>query len=482
MGKAVSGPQAGREGRQEKGVDAVLGGVKRGLGRVAKALPGGKPAKPARAGPPVRAPYQMRGRADLLQAGEIARLIPIDGDGAPEQRLTSAFLATVEAVPAFAQAVVRCLGGPAGSAEKTEAFREVVFADTASNRCPDGLLRILDRGKRWCALMEAKTGLFKPSENHLTQVRDYIAIADELNLDRLFTVSALAPEKPVRTEIEQAAWARYRPAPVPLTWLQLYAIAVNLLEKGRVRSDAEHRILEEFVRFLHFHAQERKQKGVLRLNSLGSDWPEYLTTLARKRGGGPDAGLEEAFLLAWRTGIVFASLHLCHRDRPANCTPVPKDQAVDPTLMRQKDKQNLTRQKRLEARVIAPGTETPIDVTLTLKKAVLEFALCPDLQRSAGEAKTLGEWVLPRLPTAEGVFDTHLDIRLKDEAKSETIGLDELQKAGPSALDKPPKAYGSVRLVRRYDVSHILPDPAAMLLLLITGLREIRVHGRRLIR
>ena len=43
---------------------------------------------------------------EILISGEIARLIPVIADSRKEQRVTSVFLATLSAVPSFAQSFI----------------------------------------------------------------------------------------------------------------------------------------------------------------------------------------------------------------------------------------------------------------------------------------------------------------------------------------------------------------------------------------
>jgi hypothetical protein len=96
---------------------------------------------------------------DLYEGWAEARLIPVAGiRGQEEQetRATSAFLAVLKAVPAFAIALLSELGAPRGS---IQTFSEVRLKDTSGRASrPDGAI-IVSRGSRtWRALVEVKTG------------------------------------------------------------------------------------------------------------------------------------------------------------------------------------------------------------------------------------------------------------------------------------------------------------------------------------
>ena len=87
-----------------------------------------------------------------------ARLIPvtgIKGDQDQERRATSALLAVLTAVPAFAETLLRPFGAPKGH---VEAFIEPEFKVNNQKIRPDGLIAVSWGKRRWVALVEVKTG------------------------------------------------------------------------------------------------------------------------------------------------------------------------------------------------------------------------------------------------------------------------------------------------------------------------------------
>jgi hypothetical protein len=116
-----------------------------------------------------------------------ARLIPVAGiRGQEEQeaRATSAFLAVLSVVPAFAQSILVPFGAPRG---KVETFAEVRFKDTAGKaHRPDGAIVASRGSKSWKALVEVKTGTAPLVEE---QVNRYLDLARDNGFDCVITIS-----------------------------------------------------------------------------------------------------------------------------------------------------------------------------------------------------------------------------------------------------------------------------------------------------
>ena len=97
----------------------------------------------------------MTSLPDFLESGEIARLIPVIADSRREQRVASVFLATLSAVPDFAQPLLSSVGFRLGKRSVIDTFTEVVIKDQndAKDR-PDGLIIVTTGKKPWKALVE----------------------------------------------------------------------------------------------------------------------------------------------------------------------------------------------------------------------------------------------------------------------------------------------------------------------------------------
>ena len=70
----------------------------------------------------------MTSLPDFLESGEIARLVPVIADSRREQRVTSVFLATLSAVPGFAEPLLSSVGVRLGKRSVIDTFTEVVIS------------------------------------------------------------------------------------------------------------------------------------------------------------------------------------------------------------------------------------------------------------------------------------------------------------------------------------------------------------------
>ena len=93
-------------------------------------------------------------RPDYLSQGEIARLIPVVADSRKEQRAASALLATLSAVPVFANEILSGLGQRISAKTTVDTFTEIVLKSEGAigNDRPDGLI-VVQRGTyRWAGV------------------------------------------------------------------------------------------------------------------------------------------------------------------------------------------------------------------------------------------------------------------------------------------------------------------------------------------
>ena len=101
----------------------------------------------------------MSSLPEFLESGEIARLIPVIADSRREQRVTSVFLATLSAVPDFAQPLLSSVGVRLGKRSVIDTYTEVVLEGHKEGKDrPDGLIIVSSGKKPWKALIEAKIG------------------------------------------------------------------------------------------------------------------------------------------------------------------------------------------------------------------------------------------------------------------------------------------------------------------------------------
>ena len=123
----------------------------------------------------------------LLQAGQIARLIPSVTESKREERATSSLLATLMVVPAFAQEVLGEVGAPTGKRAKVRCYTEVAFRTKDQRKPrPDGLIVVTVGSREWSAFVESKVGT---AELKKEQIEEYLNLAKDLGIDAVITVS-----------------------------------------------------------------------------------------------------------------------------------------------------------------------------------------------------------------------------------------------------------------------------------------------------
>jgi hypothetical protein len=106
----------------------------------------------------------MSARPDYFAKGEKSRLIPVVADSNKEVRATSVFLATMMAVPPFAERMLETIGQRVGRRAEVSCFSEVGFRDAVDGKHlrPDGFLAVASgRGRQWSALVEAKIAMLQ---------------------------------------------------------------------------------------------------------------------------------------------------------------------------------------------------------------------------------------------------------------------------------------------------------------------------------
>ncbi|GEA89860.1 TerD family protein [Cellulomonas cellasea] len=193
-----------------------------------------------------------------------ARLFSISGVGTAdeqEKRTTSALLATVMGVPAFARALTARFGAPAGT---VEAYLEVQFRLGETTVIPDGVLRVSRGTRLWTGLVEVKTGSGQLARE---QVEHYLDVARQEGYDALITLSnEIAPqagEHPVTVDRRKLR----KTALLHLSWAEvLHEAKVTLHHRG-VADQLQAWLLHELIRYL-----EHPRSGAASFDDMGPSW------------------------------------------------------------------------------------------------------------------------------------------------------------------------------------------------------------------
>lgn len=194
-----------------------------------------------------------------------ARLIPVAGiRGQQEQeaRATSAFLAVLSAVPAFANSMLGELGAPRG---QVQTFTEVRLKDPDGKvGRPDGAI-IATRGSRtWTALVEVKTGATALTAD---QTSRYLDLARDHGFDAVLTISNQITG---RTQDSPVAIDRRKVRSVKLYHLSWRRIITTAVMEHRYRGISDHDqawILGQLISYL-----DHPNSGASGFQDMGSQW------------------------------------------------------------------------------------------------------------------------------------------------------------------------------------------------------------------
>lgn len=348
---------------------------------------------------------------DPSTAWSPARLIPtagIKGQAEQEARATSALLAVLTAVPAFAQRVLGVMDAPGG---RISTYSEVrLKAQNGSVHIPDGAI-VVERGRRrWACLLEVKTAtaVLEPD-----QVHRYLDMARQHGFDGVLTISnqiiADADALPYKVNGVKVGKLTVR----HLSWWQILTEAVIQHRFRGVDDPDQAWVLNELIRYL---TDERS--GASGFEGMGPDWVR-LRDAARNgtlRASDPEVGVVAA---RWEQLVEYLCLNLSQelgvtvrRVRPRGKSPRQRlDQAV--TL--------LVAESVLRSGFRVPKAVGPIEIEADLNArrvtTSVEIEAPTDRKRPAARIN----WLLRQLKDAPD--DLRIDVRFprRREGRSELL-------------------------------------------------------------
>ena len=204
-----------------------------------------------------------------IQAGELARLIPVVKDTCLEDRASSILLAIFRAVPAFSAVMLKSIGQRVGAQSKISCYTQIVLADPPDGKLrPDGLIRIERGGKVWTALVEAKIGNAALDKD---QILAYIDLAKSNGIDALITVSNDFATLPTFHPI---AFGKREQKGIELFhWSWLHAVTQGTLiqQSDELQDDNQKFILDEFLRYF-----EHDSVGIKGFHQMNAEWKQVI--------------------------------------------------------------------------------------------------------------------------------------------------------------------------------------------------------------
>ena len=336
----------------------------------------------------------MSSTGDILESGEVARLIPVIADSRREQRVSSVFLATISAVPGFAQVILSSIGVRLAKRATIDTFTEVVLKGhkDAKDR-PDGLI-VVSSGKRsWKALIEAKIGNSPLDED---QVQRYLQLARDCDLDAVVTISNQFVVRPTHSPIKVHRTLTRKVDLFHFSWKSILTEALLLQTRGDISDPDQAFILREFIRFL-----SHDSIGITGYDSMPKEWKDLVTLV--KSGGTISKSSREAesVVSGWHQEVRDLALRLSQELGACVTLKLARSHASDADLLRKDDVAQFAARKRLEADISIPNAVSPLRMVADLSTQTIRIGMQVDAPQDRKRGSARVNWLLRQLKTSE---------------------------------------------------------------------------------
>lgn len=341
-----------------------------------------------------------------------ARLIPvagIRGQAEQESRATSALLAVLSAVPAFAQRFLRAMDAPGG---RVQAFTEVrLKGPDGKTHIPDGAIVVERGGRRWSCLIEVKTASARLETD---QVHRYLDMARQHGFDGVLTLSNEIVADPDALPFKLNGQKRGKLMLRHVSWWQVLTEAVIQHRFRGIDDPDQAWILGELIRYL---TDERS--GASGFEGMGSEWVR-LRDGARNgtlRSSDPEA---MAVAVRWEQLIEFLCLNLSQElgvpvRRVRSRGKRPRDRLEEIVA-------SLVSDGSLRGAVRVPDAVGPIEIEADLRSRRLTASVTIEAPRDRKRPSARVNWLLRQLKEAPD--DLRIDVRFprRREGQSALLG------------------------------------------------------------
>lgn len=329
------------------------------------------------------------------QPARLLSTIGLRGEDERERRATSALLAVMTAVPEFSREIIGELGAPKG---QISTFTEIQLKDGEGKRhIPDGAIVVKRGKKKWCALVEVKTG-HAPLKTE--QVERYLDLARANSFDAVITISnEITAERTDR--IVQVDKRKLRSVNLfHISWWRILTAAI-IQHRFRGLSDPDQAwILGELIHYL-----DNDKSGASGFAGMGEDWVAVRDSAGHGTLRGSDKGARE---VAERWDRYTDYLALClSQDLGANVLPVrarksTTDERCSAAL------KSMVEDGQLRAGFKIPDAVGPLEVCADLRTKHVTTSVSIDAPKE-GRPLTRINWLLRQLKEAPA--EARIDVR-----------------------------------------------------------------------
>ncbi|MGF1593589.1 MAG: hypothetical protein ACFCUW_09930 [Kiloniellaceae bacterium] len=384
----------------------------------------------------------MEAISEIIESGEVARLIPVIADSRREQRVASVFLATLSAVPDFAQVLLSTLGVRLGKRAFIDTYTEVVLKghkDTKDR--PDGLIVVSSGKNTWKALVEAKIGNASLDDD---QVQRYLQISRDCGIDAVISISNQFAVRPTHSPVKVNKVLTRRVDLFHWSWKMILTEAVLLQTRGVVTDPDQAFLLREFIRFL-----SHDSIGITGFDQMPKEWKDLVTLV--KSGGTIAKGSREAqsVVAAWHQEMRDLALRISQHLASNVNLKLSRAQAASADQFLSDDVGILAVHKRLEAELDVPNAASTLRVTADLTRQTIRVGMELDAPQDRKRSVARVNWLLRQI---RGVEDPALFVRIiwPSKAQDTVCRLADLRENADQIVGNapyPPKSFEVFLLV-----------------------------------
>ncbi len=330
---------------------------------------------------------------DMLESGELARLIPVVPDSQKEQRVVAVVLATFRVVPEFALALLGEVGAPSGKTAKIECYTEVVFRKTKEDKKrlrPDGLI-VVTLGKRvWTAIIEAKAGTARLTNE---QVEEYIAIARTHDVNAVITISNQYAVLPTHHPLDIPKSRRKTVELFHFSWAAIATKATVLSDTKKVADVEQAFILKEVIRFL-----QHDSSGTLTFTKMSPGWKETALAIQQRLPlKANDANLQDA-IGSWHELTKFLCLELSSALSEIVVIKLPRNAALEQSRRFADDVNLMMERQLLKCEFDIPNTAGILKITADFLRRVIILSVEVGAPQDRARAPSVINWLTRQLP------------------------------------------------------------------------------------
>lgn len=334
-----------------------------------------------------------------LKSGELARLIPVVADKKKEERVTSAVLAALMAVPPLANSLFEAVGAPVRKRAQIICFTEIVFNDEENEKQPrpDGLIIIRTGKKQWSALVEAKVA---NSNLQQDQIEEYLRLAKIHKIDALITFSNQFAALPTHHPLDIPANKLRSVDLYHFSWMALLSKAQLLSEGGELTDPEQAFIVRELIRYL-----QHESSGVVAFNSMGKQWRDICQRI--QQGAAIKKSEKEISETVgdWHELVRYATLELTSAvGRPVEVV-LHKGYAKDPAKRLDDDIDNLANGHFLTAFFKVPDAASRIEFTADFPRRTLNISMKLDAPKDKSRATASINYLAKQLKDKPNIDD-----------------------------------------------------------------------------